>query len=576
MFSEGINISRLFTTFVVSALATGLAMAQPQTNGDAVQLSCNCYQLTANVTGQSGSVWNSHQLDLTDPFDYTFDVYLGEDIQGQQSGADGIAFVLQPISVSVNTQGGGMGYAGISPSLDIQIDTYQNIQANENDHDPVYDHIAIMANGARDHATSGNLAGPVNALVSGFNIEDGQWHVMRVTWDATAMIVSVYMDGSLRTSYTGDIITDIFGGDPNVFWGFTGSTGGLSNLQQFCFSIIPGPVATNNSEICAGGDIEFTDDSYSALGEVVGWEWDFGNGETSTDQSPGLITFAQPGDYTVTQTITDSEGCTASDNLEITVHPNPNAAFAATEVCEGEETDFTDETGLSDGSISDWNWDFGDGATDNAGSVAHTYDMAGSYDVTLSVETTFGCSDDTISTVTVFANPVVASAYEVNGFDVAFNTTLQNGEEAQWTILDTVYTATPPFNYTFPDSGWYEVTLTVANDNGCSSTSVDSVYIEGIPNYDVPNVFTPNGDMVNDRFRPKTYAMVEAKMKVYNRWGRPVFNYEGEIPVLDEWGWDGTVNGGARAAEGTYYYVLDMIGTNGSNFSEQGTVTLLR
>ncbi|MBI1287124.1 MAG: PKD domain-containing protein [Flavobacteriales bacterium] len=569
MFFKSRNISRLLTSFMISGFTTGLVMAQPQPNGTAVQLSCNCYRLTENAISQSGSVWNSAQIDLTVPFDFKFDVYLGEDVQGQQSGADGIAFVLQPISTSVGTNGGGMGYENIAPSLDIQIDTYQNGDHN----DPSYDHVAIMANGAVDHNSADNLAGPENALVSGFNIEDGQWHVMRVTWDPTAMTISVYMDGSLRTSYTGDIIADIFGGDPNVFWGFTGSTGGLSNLQQFCFSIIPGLTASN-LDICAGAEVDFTDESYSALGEVVGWEWNFGNGETSTDQSPGQVAFDQPGDYWVVQTITDSEGCDASDSLEVVVHANPEAAFTATDACEGEQTDFTDQTNLTEGNISSWNWQLGDGQTDNGSSVSHTYN-AGSYDVTLSVVSNFGCTDSVTSSVTVFENPVAQLAQESTGFDAVFTTTLQSGEEAQWTILDTVYTDTP-LNYTFPDSGWYEVTLTITNENGCSNTVVDSIYIEGIPDFDVPNVFTPNGDMINDRFRPRTYAMVEARMKIYNRWGRPVFNYEGEIPVMDEWGWDGTVNGGARAAEGTYYYVLDMIGTNGSNFSEQGTVTLLR
>ena len=103
-----------------------------------------------------------------------------------------------------------------------------------------------------------------------------------------------------------------------------------------------------------------------------------------------------------------------------------------------------------------------------------------------------------------------------------------------------------------------------------------SIYIEGVPEYEIPNVFTPNGDAVNDRFQPETYAVAEAAMKIYNRWGRPVFVYEGAIPPVDSWGWDGTINGGAKAVSGTYYYILDLKGVNGDNFSEKGTVTLLR
>jgi gliding motility-associated-like protein len=100
--------------------------------------------------------------------------------------------------------------------------------------------------------------------------------------------------------------------------------------------------------------------------------------------------------------------------------------------------------------------------------------------------------------------------------------------------------------------------------------------LKACPNMRCPNVFTPNGDDVNERFQPFTYSMVEANMKIFNRWGRPVYKYEGAIPPSSLWGWDGTVNGGAKAATGTYYYVLDLKGVDGNKYSDQGTVTLLR
>jgi hypothetical protein len=59
---------------------------------------------------------------------------------------------------------------------------------------------------------------------------------MRVSWDPVNQVINFYMDGSLRVTYTGDIITNIFLNDPMVYWGFTGSTGSLFNEQQFCFS----------------------------------------------------------------------------------------------------------------------------------------------------------------------------------------------------------------------------------------------------------------------------------------------------------------------------------------------------
>jgi len=537
--------------------------------GDADSLSCNCYRLTeAGQQYQGGFVWSSDRIDLNTPFDYTFDVYLGEDVPGQSSGADGIAFVLQPVGTNAGSFGGSMGYGGIVPSLAMSIDTYDN---GNFDSDISQDHVAIMSNGATNHASADNLAGPVGALVSGFNIEDGQWHLMRVSWNPTTQMINFYMDGSLRTTYTGDIIADIFNGDPLVYWGFTGSTGGLTNLQQFCFSIIPG-LSANVFSVCEGGMIDFSDNSYSALGDVVGWDWDFGDGQSSTDEAPGQVEFTTAGSYWVTQTITDIQGCEASDSIEIVVNPNPVADFTSTEVCEGEETDFQSS---STGSISEFNWDFGDASTGSGSNVSNTYSASGNYDVELAVESTDGCVDTVTNTVTVFANPTATATSSIVGFEGTFTTELQNGENAEW-LIEGNSNAGSPINYTFPDSGWYEITLTVINQNGCFDVFTDSVYIEGVPDYDTPNVFTPNGDAQNDLFQPQTYAMTEASLQIFNRWGRPVFKYDGIIPPSELWGWDGSINGGAKAAAGTYYYVLDLKGVDGNNYPEQGSVTLLR
>lgn len=566
------SVLRLFAFTVVLALFARQAAKAQGAYGDAVQLSCNCYRLTEASNNQGGFVWSSDKINLDNPFDYTFDVYLGEDQTGQPSGADGIAFVLQPIGTNVGNTGGGMGYAGISPSLAMSIDTYNN---GPNQGDLSEDHVAIMANGSIFHNSADNLAGPEIALVSGDNIEDGQWHVMRVSWDPVTMVINFYMDGSLRTSYTGDIINNIFGGDPLVFWGFTGATGSLNNQQEFCFSIIPG-LSADDEEICAGDSVLFQDDSYSALGEVVSWSWDFGNGQSSMQSNPGYVQFNNPGVYTVEQTIVDAEGCDAADVLEITVNPNPVADFTSTDVCQGTEMDLVDQSTVANGTVSNWDWDLGNGSTDFGNAVSVVYADAGSYDVSLLVSTDAGCVDSTSATVNVYENPVADGAFETNSLNAIFTTDLEQGEEAYWVILDTAFNTSGELNYAFPDSGWYDVALVVTNGNGCLDTAFYSIYVEGLPEYDLPNVFTPNGDEYNERFQPETYAITQATMKIYNRWGRPVFTYEGAVPPVDSWGWDGTINGGAKAAAGTYYYVVDLKGVNGDNFSEQGTVTLLR
>jgi gliding motility-associated-like protein len=541
------------------------AKAQYVVNGTATQLNCNCYRLTQAQIDQSGSVWNSNMIDLTEAFDFTFDVYLGS----SNGGADGIAFVLQPISTSIGSSGGGLGYSGINPSLAVELDTYQN------GWDPSYDHIAIMSNGVVNHGTANNLAGPIIALPTNGDIEDGQEHLLRISWNPASQIMRVYMDGFLRLEYTGDIVADIFGNDPEVFWGFTGSTGGAFNEQRFCLAIIPGMEITS-PVLCAGGAVNVIDSSYSALGNVVQWEWDFGNGITSTQEDPGSITYDTPGIYYIVQRIVDAAGCDAIDSIMLTVVPVPMAAFTANTVCLGNATVFSDQSTSGNATISQWSWDFGDGtANATVAQAAHTYISSGEFEVTLTVTTTAGCADTASASVIVNPLPEAQITHSSASLEGVFSTTLGPGSTAQWTFTDTTITG-DAFALTFPDSGWYSVQLVVTNAFGCTDTMDLSFYLEGRPEFIIPNVFTPNGDAINDRFEPYTFAITGANFRIFNRWGLSVHSFEGPLLPGVQWGWDGNINGGAQAAAGTYYYMVNLTGTDGKTHSLNGAVTLIR
>jgi hypothetical protein len=215
-------------------LITQAGIAQYTLNGSAVSDNCHCYTLTPDLNNQGGSVWNNFKIDLTQSFHFNFDIYLG----CNDAGADGIVFVLQPVSTSIGSAGGGLGYQNVSPSVGVSIDTWQNSDAANND--PAYDHIAIQLNGNLDHTNSSvNIAGPETVLPGIDNIEDCQWHTLRVEWDAAAKNLTAWVDGQLRVTANKDLVADVFGGQPLVFWGFTGSTGGARNRQQFCTSLTP-------------------------------------------------------------------------------------------------------------------------------------------------------------------------------------------------------------------------------------------------------------------------------------------------------------------------------------------------
>jgi hypothetical protein len=187
-------------------------------NGSA---SLSTYAVTIGLS--SGSAWDPVKIDLTRPFDMAFQVSLQ---------VDGIAFLLQSQGLgAIGGWGSGMGYGnvygvspgpGISPSVAAEVDTWCNYGPDSLD--PPYDHISVKENGIM----SVYGAGPVSAIPGVTNVSRGFLYPFRVIWNPGTHTLEVWFNGSLRLTYTKDIVRDIFGGDPWVYWGFTGSTSGGS------------------------------------------------------------------------------------------------------------------------------------------------------------------------------------------------------------------------------------------------------------------------------------------------------------------------------------------------------------
>ena len=95
------------------------------------------YLLTEELGNQSGAVWSLETVDLSKDFEVKSKLNLGN-IQGA-NGADGIAYVLQPLSSDQGSSGGGIGYMGINPSVAVEFDTYK-----WNSNDPDGDHAAVV------------------------------------------------------------------------------------------------------------------------------------------------------------------------------------------------------------------------------------------------------------------------------------------------------------------------------------------------------------------------------------------------------------------------------------------------
>ncbi|MCH2223217.1 MAG: gliding motility-associated C-terminal domain-containing protein [Crocinitomicaceae bacterium] len=185
-----------------------------------------CFTLTENVNGQAGAVWDDVPINLSKSFDALFCLTLGSN---DVNGADGFAFVMRGLnSLGIGAVGEGIGYEGIIPSIGIEFDTWDNGTLKD---DIPEDHTGMY----HDSDFSNPVSGSVSLTPTGLNVEDGNYHNTRIVWNASAKILEMYFDGDLRISQPIDLINDVFSGDSLVFWGFTSSTGGATNLQQICF-----------------------------------------------------------------------------------------------------------------------------------------------------------------------------------------------------------------------------------------------------------------------------------------------------------------------------------------------------
>lgn len=223
--------------------------------------------------------------------------------------------------------------------------------------------------------------------------------------------------------------------------------------------------------VCVGFPSPFTDASSN---DVTQWNWDFGDGNTSTDQNP-THSYASAGNYDVTLTVATAANCSDTIQKQVSVNQSPTADFNFNNVCLNNMATFTDASSSAVGSITSWQWDFGDGNTSSLQNPSNNYADPGNYDVTLTVSAN-NCSNIATQTISIYDLPVaLATADSVcEGNATAFTdaSTIASGSIANWSWDfgdgNTSNNSNPSHNYV--SGGNYNTTLTVTSDNGCTNS----------------------------------------------------------------------------------------------------------
>lgn len=269
---------------------------------------------------------------------------------------------------------------------------------------------------------------------------------------------------------------------------------------------------------------------------------------------------ANSGTYTVTGTTT--EGCSATDDMDITIVQMPTPGFVANVMygCIPLEVSFIDTT---QGSYQTCFWDFGNGSSSSVcGNATTTYDTPGCFDVSLTLTTPEGCSGTTrtSSYICVESDPVAdfsSFPTEITTSDPVITLTNQSSGATsyEWYFGDGSPLSgefSPSHTYSgYPES--YTITLTAYTDAGCVDSVSQLIVVGTDLIFYVPNSFTPDQDEHNPIFQPvftSGFDPYNYKMLIFNRWGEILFESNNA-----EVGWDGTY-GGNIVQDGTYLWKI--------------------
>lgn len=363
-------------------------------------------------------------------------------------------------------------------------------------------------------------------------------------------------------------------------------------------------VITPDTSICDGDQIDLTVTASDGNGGPYTFDWvdDQGNPLAGTQNGNSSTITLNPlasGWYYVTT----GDGCSLDvlDSVEVIVNPNPSAFLNVVDSsgCSPFTAQFIANSDIG----VNYSFDFEcDGTVDYVGpnsNPTYTYGTPGTYDVCMTVESADGCTTSLTASQIVTSHPLPIANF---GMDPAITTMLNptitfsdsssGATVYNWDFGDgytlsgtpgavpvgtndghTIGTYQNPI-HTYTDTGYFDVTLTVENEFGCTDQISYEVYVEGDYILFAPSAFTPNGDGMNDVFYPVGVGLTDNQFEMYifDRWGQIVF--ESHSP---DYGWDGTDTRSGRTVKlDVYVWLIKTVDHKNIPHEYIGHVTVVR
>ena len=339
------------------------------------------------------------------------------------------------------------------------------------------------------------------------------------------------------------------------------------------------------------GCVPFTTRTHdlSRLSSVLVWQLGDGRTKVGSVGDTTDLHYQVPGTYCIAleagDSLIDLQGdtlyCTArfpfDDPCEFEVEVLPKDPISIewdTLLCLKESGNFTMIDTSSN--YSSYKIDFGDGNNDSLDvkEFVHAYDYLDTFKLRF---TGFGatCPDSgevDVRVIDVLADIKVDSS-RIDTPEFIFLNRSRSDVLNFWIVDNNLIReapSEPDFSFVFEQPGEHEICLAVENERGCPDTACTQIRIDvGIR---IPNVFTPNGDGINDVFQIPLKGETEFELLIFNRWGEKVFESSDK-----NYRWNGQVNNnGSQCSPGTYFYLLNYRLLGSELDRATGSITLLR
>jgi PKD repeat protein len=314
-------------------------------------------------------------------------------------------------------------------------------------------------------------------------------------------------------------------------------------------------------------------------GSIQSYSWDLDDGTTSTGQTTSH-SYSSSGTYTVELTVTDDEGATDTTTQTISV-AEPNSAPTASFTFSPNNPDTSDTISFDgsgssdpDGSVTSYEWDFGDGTTATGQSTSHSYSSSGTYTVTLTVTDNEGATDTTSQTVSVDgpnSPPTASFTFSPNSPDtsdaVSFDASGSSDTDGSiqtydWDFGDGTTATGQSTSHSYSSSGTYTVSLTITDDEGATDTTTQTISVNSPPTASF--TFAPSSPSTSDTVTFDASGSSDP---------------DGTIQSYDWDLGDGTTATGETASHsygssGTYTVTLTVTDDNGATDTTTQTVTV--